>query len=145
MPQIARAQTQWRLGGSLGYVYDESSDFIYFSGEARALLHDSPIEIQPRFSYQPGSGASVLQLEVNALYDLPLVSTKTVLPYAGLGLVFQKITNGGDQAAGYNLIFGVRLPLVKSVEPFGQFEYSVLQNHFPNQGALAIGLLARLQ
>lgn len=145
LPRVARAQTDWRLGGSLGYVYDEENDFIYFSAEGRTTLRDLPIEIQPRFSFQPVSGVSVLQFEINALYDLPLQKTNVIVPYAGVGIAFQKITNGGSQAAGYNLIFGAELPKVTSaVEPFAQFEYSVLENHFPNQGAIAVGVLARL-
>ena len=141
VPRVAHAQ--FAVGGSLGYVYDNTSSFIYLSAEARAKLQGAPIEIQPRFSWQPVNGASVLTYEVNALLDVPLRDS-TVLPYAGLGFVYQAITDG-TSAAGYNLIFGLRWMKEKKLEPFAQFEYSVLQNHFPNQGTLSVGVLYRFK
>jgi hypothetical protein len=144
-PRTAAAQlTDWQLGPTVGYVYDESTDFIYFGGEARARVNDSPFQLQPRFTIQPASGVSVLQFDFNVLYDLALVRTNAILPYAGLGFVYQTITSGGSSAAGYNIIVGAKLTHVNGLVPFGQFEYSVLENHFPNQGALSVGVLFRL-
>jgi hypothetical protein len=141
VPQAARAQ--FSAGGSLGYVFDNSSSFIYLSAEARALLSGAPIEIQPRFTWQPVNGASVLTYEINALF-LPMKDSTTVKPYVGLGFVYQSITSGSD-AAGYNIIFGLEMKSMKKLTPFAQFEYSVLQNHFPNQGTLSIGVLYRFK
>jgi hypothetical protein len=142
VPQVARAQ--FSAGGSLGYVYDHSSSFLYLSAEGRALLSGAPIEIQPRFTWQPASGGSVLTYEVNALIELPLRDSTTVMPYAGLGFVYQSV-GGGSDAAGYNLIFGFEMKKIKKLSPFAQFEYSVLQNHFSNQGTLSIGVLYRFE
>lgn len=98
LPRDARAQlTQFRLGGNLGYVYDEEADFIFLAAEARAALEKIPIEFAPRFSHQPASGSSVIQ---------------------------------------------TRVPVV---QPYARFEYSVLKNHFPNQGAIAVGALFRFK
>jgi hypothetical protein len=139
IPQTAHAQIG--VGGSLGYVYDNSTDFIYLSAEARAPLAGLPIDIQPRFTWQPVSGAAVFTYEINALYHIQLRDTTGVVPYTGIGFVYQAISNGGSQAAGYNLIFGIDFPHLKRFRPFFQFEYSVLENHFPNQGALGLGLI----
>lgn len=146
LPRDARAQlTQFRLGGNLGYVYDEETDFIFLSAEARAALAKIPIEFAPRFSYQPVSGSGVIQIDLNVLYDLPLAKTSAVVPYAGLGFVYQTISHGGGSAAGYNIIAGAELTRVPVVQPYAQFEYSVLENHFPNQGAIAVGALFRFK
>lgn len=142
-PHVARAQVG--VGGSVGYVYDNSSNFIYLSAEARAPLAGIPLEIQPRFTWQPVNGADVFTYEINALYRIELRDTTGVRPYTGIGFVYQAISNGGSQAAGYNLIFGLEFPHLKKLEPFTQFEYSVLENHFPNQGTLSIGLIYRLK
>lgn len=145
LPSAARAQlTQFRLGGNLGYVYDESTDFIYLSAEARATLAKVPIEFAPRFSYQPVSGSGVYQLDLNVLYDLPLAKTSVIMPYAGLGFAYQSISHGSS-AAGYNIIVGAELTRVPVVQPYAQFEYSVLENHFPNQAAIAVGALFRFK
>ncbi|HZS62253.1 MAG TPA: hypothetical protein VFA43_23490 [Gemmatimonadaceae bacterium] len=146
LPRDARAQlNQFRLGGNLGYVYDEETDFIYLSAEARATLTTIPIEFAPRFSYQPVSGSGVVQIDLNVLYDLPLAKTSAVLPYAGIGFAYQTISHGGGSAAGYNIVLGVELTHVPVVQPYAQFEYSVLENHFPNQGAIAVGALFRFK
>lgn len=139
VPQGAHAQVA--VGGSLGYVYDNSSNFIYLSAEARAPLSGIPLEIQPRFTWQPVNGAAVFTYEINALYPIMLKDSTGVIPYTGVGFVYQAISNGGSQAAGYNLIFGIEYPHLKNLRPFLQFEYSVLENHFPNQGTLGLGLL----
>jgi hypothetical protein len=139
VPRAAHAQLA--AGGSLGYVYDNSSSFIYLSAEARAPMSGIPIEIQPRFTFQPIAGADIFTYEINALYPLVLKDSTGVIPYTGIGFVYQAISNGGGQAAGYNLIFGIEYPHLKNLRPFLQFEYSVLENHFPNQGTLGLGLL----
>jgi hypothetical protein len=139
VPKVAFAQIG--VGGSLGYVYDNQTDFIYLSAEARAALAGLPLDIQPRFTWQPVSGAAVYTYEINALYHIELRDTTGVRPYTGIGFVYQAISNGGSQAAGYNLIFGLEFPHLKKLRPFFQFEYSVLENHFPNQGTLGLGLL----
>jgi hypothetical protein len=137
-PAAARAQI--RVGPNVGYEFDDESYFMLFGAEARAKLTALPIEIDPRFSIQPANGASLLQFDLNALYDLPLARTSTFLPYAGLGIAFQDITSGGGTYVGYNLIWGTYLQLHSAWQPFAQFQYSVII-HEPNPAVIAVGAL----
>jgi hypothetical protein len=137
-PKVALAQV--RVGPSIGYEFDDTDYFILLGAEARAKLAALPIEIDPRFSFQPADNVDLLQFDVNALYDLPLAHTSTFLPYAGVGVAFQHITGGGGNYVGYNLIWGTYLQLHSSWQPFAQFEYSVII-HEPNPAVIAVGAL----
>jgi hypothetical protein len=139
-PRVAAAQL--RAGGSLGYVFDESTDFIQLGAEGRGTLTSAPIEINPRFSYQPISHGSVIQFDVNGLYDLPMPRESMFQPYAGAGVLLQRVSfsGGSDTHVGLNLVWGTELNLDSSIQPFGQFQYSVIRNE-TNPGVLSIGIL----
>jgi hypothetical protein len=137
---VRPANAQIRAGGSVGYVFDEQTDFIQLGAEARGTLANAPVEINPRFTIQPVSGGSVIQADVNALYDLPLAKTSTFLPYAGLGLAVQHIGGGGGTHVGYNLVWGTELNLRSALQPFAQFQYTVIV-HEGNPAVIAVGLL----
>jgi hypothetical protein len=138
---VARAQI--RVGPSLGYEFDDNNYFVLFAAEARATLNALPIELDPRFTFQPLDGTSLIQVDLNALYDLPLARTSTLLPYAGVGIAIQHVGNGGGTSVGYNLIWGTELHLHSPWQPFAQFQYSVIM-HEPNPAVISVGALFTL-
>jgi hypothetical protein len=135
---VARAQV--RIGPSVGYEFDDNNYFVLFAAEARATLNALPIELDPRFTFQPLDGTSLIQVDLNALYDLPLARTSTFLPYAGVGIAIQHVGNGGGTSVGYNLIWGTEVQIHSAWQPFGQFQYSVIM-HQPNPAVISIGAL----
>lgn len=136
LPSMAHAQIS--AGGSLGYIYDTKPDFELFGAEVRAPLGSVPLTLDPRITFEPLDGGTLVQFDANVLYDLPLKNTTMFLPYVGTGLVLQHFP--GTTHVGYNLIGGTKLALHSPWEPFAQFEYSVIINQ-PNPAEIAVGIL----
>lgn len=108
-PSSASAQTQ--LGGFLGRVFDTDEDWLLFGAEARIGMTGSRFQINPRISYNPGDGYSVLQLDANVLYPFPAAQGTTVRPYMGLGaaVVNYKFDEDSETEIGANIIAGLLL------------------------------------
>jgi hypothetical protein len=135
---VGRAQI--RVGPDVAYEFDDNNYFMLFGAEARATLSNLPIELDPRFTFQPLDNTSLIQIDLNALYDLPLTRTSLFLPYVGTGIAIQHVGSGGGNYVGYNLIWGTYLQLHSAWQPFAQFQYSVIM-HEPNPAVIAVGAL----
>ena len=123
---------QHRLGGGLGYLFDRSSDFVVFTGDARIQMPGWKFVFNPRFDYFLGTGTTI-QFDGNLLYDVtPLGRFR---PYLGGGLaenhsrIESSVIGVDDFSAtrvGANLIYGglVGLRPASSVQFFGHLQYT---------------------
>ncbi len=142
-PPVA-AQTEF--GAFVGHQMDESfSGSLRFGVEARYHLKNSPLQLQPAVSDQPGTGGfpAELRVDVNLLYQTAAADDWPIEPYLGVGGGYDHV--GGDFSANKlvgNFVAGFRLKLkgATSITPFVNSEYSFAKQ-FTNLYHLEIGIL----
>lgn len=147
----AMAQSNVRLGGFLGFEFDNEEDWLIFGAEGRFRTNTMQFDIQPRFHYQSFDGGSSSQLDGNILFNFRSLVAQ-VQPYMGAGVALNRLSvDSGDPAVddlddtnvGINLISGLIFGTNPKWRPYAQFEYTAI-NDFPNGANLAIGILFQL-
>jgi len=84
------ALAQGRLiGGGIGYAFDEHADFLVLTGLGWIPVNGpnitfKPIVVTPRFQVLPG--LEMWQVDLDAVWDIPLAPEINVRPYMGLGV-----------------------------------------------------------
>jgi len=142
-PPVA-AQTEF--GAFVGHQMDESfSGSVRFGVEARYHLRNSPLQLQPAVSDQPGTGGfpATLRVDVNLLYQTAAAGDWPVEPYLGVGGGYDHV--GGEFSANKlvaNFVAGFRLKLkgATAITPFVNSEYSFAKQ-FTNEYHIEIGVL----
>lgn len=144
---------QWGIGGFVGREFDEGDHWAILGADARFPLQNSPVVINPRFTYHSfGFGSKAIQFDVNVLYDFKLANPGLIRPYLGVGggLVHTSIsadlgcdvdcsssTLVGDFVAGFRLAFGNG---ESPIMPFVNSEYSFAKQ-FTNTYQLTVGII----
>jgi hypothetical protein len=87
--QILRDGKQ--VGGGIGYAFDEHKDFLVITGIGWIPVHFdklnivfTPLVAAPRFTYLPGLDR--WQIDLDAIWDIPVGKDMNVKPYMGLGV-----------------------------------------------------------
>ena len=146
------AHAQWGVGAFVGREFDESDHWVIFGAHAMLPLANSPVVINPRFTYHSfGFGSKAIQFDVNVLYDFKLANPGLIRPYLGVGggLVRTSISSelGCDVDCSSSklvadFVAGFRLALGKGDSPFMPFvnsEYSFAKQ-FTNTYQLTVGV-----
>ncbi|MEO8945834.1 MAG: hypothetical protein ABI338_04990 [Gemmatimonadaceae bacterium] len=144
-PAVARAQLS--VGGYVGAEFDNQNNWILYGAEARLGLESmtgQPYDANLRYTYHSyGSGASVSQLDLNALYNWKLASPGLLAPYVGLGAAYVRFSGGGmtENKVGLNIISGTKVILdpTSRIDPFLNMQYTIIRD-FPNSYTLTVGL-----
>jgi hypothetical protein len=143
------AQAQWKVGAFVGGEHESSWDeFLLLGIESRGAIAGGKAEVAPRFSYFLREGTTRLQVDVNLIKPLVLASSGRVTPYLGLGIALENLSFDdsdveGETSFGFNYVVGGAVRTAGALEPYGQFQYSVL-NDAPNVATVTLGLLYRL-
>jgi hypothetical protein len=143
------AQAQWKLGGFVGGEHESSWDeFLLLGVEARGAIAGGKAEVAPRFAYFLREGTTRFQVDVNLIKSLVLASPGRINPYLGLGLALESLSFDdsdvdGETSFGFNYVVGGTVRTSGALEPYGQFQYSVLHDA-PNNATVTLGLLYRL-
>lgn len=133
----APAHAQLAVGGNLGWLFDTREDRFSIGADGRYTLEDKRWILNPRFTYYLLSeGASLWQLDANALFEFPVEASFKVKPYAGLGLAlvnagFETAT-GDDESeskVGVNWIWGASLNTTSKLKPWLHFTYTAAQEY----------------
>ncbi len=133
-PRIA--QSQVRIGGGLGYEFDLTEKWLHVAADARFTLPTKHMEFNPRILYNPGDGYSVLQADANVVFNLDLERSKRVTPYAGAGVLLQRISVDAfgtstpatsETKVGLNLLAGARVNTEGPISPFATMSYAVVR------------------
>jgi hypothetical protein len=125
MAGLARADPAVRIGARGGVELRDRAD-PYAGVDLRLAFPLTPLTINPTFDYVFDPGETLYEVSVNALYFLPVPSTR-VEPYLGIGVSFTsfKLNNPSievdDEGSrlGLNLTAGVCVD-VPFVSPFAQ-------------------------
>jgi hypothetical protein len=147
MPRTVHAQ--WGVGGFVGREFDESDHWVILGAHAVFPLQNSPVVINPRFTYHSfGSGFTVIQFDVNVLYDFKLANPGLIRPYLGVGGGYVHSSFGSacttdcsagklvaDFVAGFRLAFGDG---DSPIMPFVNSEYSFAKQ-YTNTYQLTVG------
>lgn len=144
IPSAARAQLA--IAPFAGREFDETNDWVLFGAEAHVAVGQSGWTINPRFTYHPVSGASIVQFDGNLLYEVKPASG-AVTPYAGAGLGWTHLSGDNSDSKGVaNLVAGMRFHFAASgkVEPYVNSEYSFAKQ-FTNTYHLDVGLMFLLK
>lgn len=143
------AQAQWRIGGFLGAEHESSWDeFLLLGFEARGGVARGAADLAPRFSYFLRDGMTRYQIDVNLIKPLVLASPIKVVPYLGVGAALAMASFDGpgaedETAVGLNYVVGGTWRTTGALEPYAQFQYSVLHDAF-NVSVVTVGLLYRI-
>ena len=142
IPRAARAQLA--IAPFVGKEFDEESDWLLFGGEARIALSPTAWSLNPRLTYHPLTGGSILQLDANAVYDFKPASGPFT-PYlgGGLGWVHFSSSEGGNSSkVAANFVAGLRWRPAGDgkMEPYVHSEYTFAKQ-FTNSYQMAVGLL----
>jgi len=132
-PTVASAQI--RVGGGLGYEFDLTDKWLHVGADARFALPSRNMEFNPRILYNPGDGYNVLQVDANLVFNLELANAKRITPYAGAGVVLQRVSFDdtgvtaatNDTNVGLNLLVGARMNTSGQISPFATMSYSVIR------------------
>ncbi len=143
----ASGQSNVRIGGFLGMEFDTDEDWLIIGAEARLRGSRMQFDVQPRFHYQPFDNGSILQLDVNLLFNFTSAVSQ-VQPYMGLGGAIHRLsideqTPGVDldeTNLGFNLISGLIFGTNPTWRPYAHFEYTII-NDFRNGANLSLGIL----
>lgn len=147
----ATAQSNVRLGGFLGFEFDNEEDWLIFGAEGRWRTNTMQFDIQPRFHYQSFTGGSQSQLDGNILFNFRSLLAQ-VQPYMGAGVALNRLNidvnipgeeDLDETNVGINLISGLIFGTNPKWRPYAQFEYTAI-NDFGNGANLAIGILFQL-
>jgi hypothetical protein len=146
-PTPLAGQTKVGLGAFVGREFDLSDDWVIFGAQGLIGPPRSALVLNPRFTYHPFDGGSLVQLDLNALYELELARPGILRPYLGLGVgvvreSFDTPTGSESETkpAG-NLIAGLRLAFRNNanLSPFLHTQYSAI-NDFANSYTLSVGI-----
>jgi hypothetical protein len=146
----AAAQANMRLGGFLGFQFDNEEDWLIFGAEGRFRTNTMQFDVQPRFHYRSFDGGSESQLDGNILFNFRSLVAQ-VQPYMGLGAALNRISideevPGADldeTNVGVNLVSGLIFGTNPTWRPYTQFEYTII-NDFGNRANIAVGILFQL-
>ena len=149
VPAVAHAQLS--IGGYVGAEFDNQSNWILYGAEARLPLEASlgqPYDANLRYTYHSyGSGASVSQIDLNALYNWKLAAPGMFAPYVGLGAAMVRFSTPSfsENKAGLNLISGTKIILDPDsrIDPFVNMQYTIVRE-YPNSYTLTVGLSFKL-
>jgi hypothetical protein len=141
--QGADQEPTTRLGAFIGGELDNSEDWILLGAEGRIPLQSPPLEVNPRFTYHPFTGGSIIQLDVNFLHNYRLANPGRLRPYVGIGGAFHRLAFDGadsDSKVGLNLLSGARIALRPGsrLEPFFNAQYTIIQDEL-NSFTFVIG------
>lgn len=137
-----------RIGGFLGFEFDNDEDWLIFGAEARLRGDRMQFDVQPRFHYQSFDGGSSLQLDGNILFNLTSLVSQ-IQPYMGLGVALNRLNIDIDSPGeddieetnvGINFVSGLIFGVNPSWRPYTQFQYTAI-NDFGNGANLSVGLL----
>lgn len=97
------------IGGGVGYVFDYHSDAVVVNAVARIPVNFKrswlkPNVVTPRFEYFPTYNG--FQVDLDALWDVPVVEGTPVRPYLGLGIGLAH--SDGTTSYLFNFDAGVR-------------------------------------
>lgn len=145
LPALSSAQFSG-VGGHIGGEFDNSDNWIVFGIDGRYRVPNSVWAIAPRINLHPVEGGSIIQIDVNALYNFPRDGTLPIHPYLGAGVGLFRESFGGvsETKPVANLISGVRVVRSTSkIEPFVQTQYSFAKK-FSNSMTFLVGAIYRM-
>jgi hypothetical protein len=142
------AGAQWRVGGFAGGEHESSWDeFLVLGADVRRTVGARGIEVNPRFTYFLRDGLTRYQADLNLIKPLILAHPGRIEPFVGLGVALERISDGNSALnstnVGFNYIVGGSVRTAGRWQPFGQFQYSVL-NDAGNNAVVSLGLHYRL-
>ncbi len=107
--------------------YDVDVEEFLLGGQVRFPLGALPITLQPGVDVFLVDRGTLLQFDVNALYDISGGLGEPFTPYvgAGLGLRYFSIGDIDDTNAGLNLLAGARFNPASSIQPFVQARMTI--------------------
>lgn len=131
----ANAQTLIEVGPRVGYEIDDLEE-VYVGADVRVGLPTLPVKINPVFDYYFSDGASVWQIDVNALYEFG-IDNQAFTPYAGAGVALVGVNPDSDfvdssTEPGFNIVggavfgFGQLRPFVNARITLGDFDTTTL-------------------
>lgn len=128
----APASSPIHVAPYVGAVLDTPDDWLLFGGEARLALERRPIELNPRITFNPFEGGSMMQIDVNLLRHFDLVGESRLRPFVGIGGAFNRFSfeDVSDNALGLNLVTGVRIKMQPEsrFEPFVETQYTIIRD-----------------
>ncbi len=140
---------QWRIGGFVGGEHESSwSEFLVVGADARLPLTSNAIEINPRVSYFIRTRTSRYQFDLNVIKPLILAQPWRIEPFVGLGAALEHVSYSGAGSTsstniGFNYIVGGTYKTAGSLQPFGQFQYTVI-NEGVNNAVVSVGVHFKL-
>jgi hypothetical protein len=138
------AGAQWRVGGFAGGEHESSWDeFLVLGADVRRTVGAKGLEVNPRFTYFLRDGLTRYQAELNLIKSLILARPGRIEPFVGLGVALERVSDDisafNSTNVGFNYIVGGSVRTAGRWQPFGQFEYSVL-NEASNNAIVSLGL-----
>ena len=131
--------TQVEIGPRVGFDVGDVEE-LFIGLDARINDARFAVTAHPALDVYFTEGGSLVQLNLNALYDFDIENTG-LFPYAGGGLGFSFVSDGGGSDVGLNLVGGARFASDNIFTPFAQAQFTVGDIDF---FALSGGLLFRL-
>lgn len=132
----------------IGAVLDTPDDWILVGGEARLRLEGLAAEVNPRVTWNPYEGGSMMQLDVNLLHNYPIAGESRFRPYVGVGGAFNRYTVNGfsDSSVGLNLVSGARWVMEPEsrFEPFLNAQYTMIRGQ-ANLFTVVVGATIQLR
>lgn len=134
-PSLSAAQTPTgdtdiHVAPYIGAVLDTPDDWLLVGGEARLKFAGFQHEVNPRLTFNPYEGGSMMQFDINILHHYALAGESRFKPYVGVGGAFNRYTfdDFSDSSVGLNLVTGVRLASTESrFEPFLNTQYTIIR------------------
>jgi hypothetical protein len=130
MAQAPAADPAVAVAPYVGAVLDTPDDWLLFGGEARLNFDGFAYDVNPRVTFNPYEGGSMMQIDINILHNYALAGESRFKPYVGIGGAFNRYTfdDFSDSAVGLNLVSGARLASPESrFEPFVNAQYTIIR------------------
>lgn len=124
------AAAQLLVGAHAGGEFDNSEDWLVFGVDAWIPLNVAPVTVQPRFTYHPFEGGSIIQVDANVLLEPALANPGMFSPYIGVGPSIRRLTldfEGADDETKltFNFVTGARVNIEGSpIQPFVHTQYT---------------------
>lgn len=132
--------TRVEIGPRAGFDVGDVEE-LFLGLDARINNARFPVTAHPALDVYFIEGGSLVHLNLNALYDFEIENT-AFYPYAGGGLGFSFVNNGGSSSdVGLNLVGGARFASDNVFTPFAQAQFTIGDIDF---FALSGGILFRL-
>lgn len=137
-------------GAFAGGELDTPDDWLLFGGDARVNLGNMKMELNPRVSYHPIEGGSIVQIDVNLLKNFELARPGKLRPFVGIGGAWRRFSiddvDINDSKVGLNLVSGARLAMKpgSGYEPFFQAQYTVINDEL-NPFSIVVGVSFHLR